>query len=215
MDTLTSEILALVQDEGYLVVGVVILASSIGAPLPAALVILVAGSLAAVGGVSPLPLFLLITASSVAGDSIGYLLGQTFGNLFFAGRQKKPGWLLGVGARTSTAFERWSGLTVFLTRWLFTPFSSAVNLLAGVSRYPFRRFRLFAMPGEALSAALFLAMGYAFGVNARYLWDYFDGLAGIITSGVVGLVLVGIGVRWLRRSHAPTSSRLSGSTTQE
>lgn len=57
-----NDVLALAHDEGYLVVGVVILASSLGVPLPAALVILVAGSLAAVEGVSPIPLFVIVTA---------------------------------------------------------------------------------------------------------------------------------------------------------
>jgi membrane-associated protein len=158
-------------------------------------------------GISPLPLFVLVTASSVASDSIGYYLGRTLGGVRLGGPGGRWAWLGTVGNEVQRYFRPWSGLTVFLIRWLFTPLSSAVNLLAGISRYPFRRFLVFAAAGEAISSGLFLGVGYVFGVNSTYLWDYFDGLPGILAASALGLLLTVIGVRRLLRP--------SGTSTQD
>ena len=207
MDVLVNELLTLVLEGGYPVVGVAVLVSSIGLPLPAALILLISGSVVAVEGLNPVPLFLFVTGCSVAGDSVDYFLGRKLGSLIVDRPGRRFSWLKKAGTTLQQSFVRWSGLSVFLTRWLFTPFSSAVSLFAGVSRYPFHRFLLFALAGEAISSALFLGLGYAFGVNGRYLWNYFDGLPGIIASGVAGVLLVGIGTRRLlhRRQSDPAT----------
>ncbi len=205
MDILVNAIVALATDGGYPVLALVVLASSAGVPLPTSLILIIAGSVAALDGVNPVSLFLLVTASSVAGDSIGYGVGRALGGVFLDKTESRWGSLGSVSGQLQRYFRPWSGLTVFLTRWLFTPFSSAVNLLSGISRYPFRRFLTFAAAGEAISSGLFLGAGYVVGVNSTYVWDYFDGLPGIVAIGSLGLVLTVIGMRQLVRQQRSRS----------
>jgi membrane-associated protein len=201
MDALLQEILSDIAEYGYPILALTVLVSSAGAPLPLTPVILVAGSLAAADSLNLALLFLLVASCSILGDTVDYALGRYLDRTIVARLASKT-----ARARASTAavrryFRRWSGLTIFLTRWLFTPFSSVVSVLAGLGRFPLRRFLLFDVPGQMLSAALFLGLGYVFGVDAPKIWEYFDGIPGIVACAAVGLLLTLLGARHLLRGH--------------
>lgn len=213
MDSLLNEILTLVLAYGYPIVAVTVLASSIGVPLPMTPILVVSGSLAAMEDLNLVSLVVLVTGCSVAGDSVGYHLGTRVGSLVVERLGNRS-------ARTRTSievaqqyFRQWSGLTIFVTRWLFTPFSSLVNLLAGIAQYPFRRFLIFDALGEAISSTAFLTLGYVFGVSGRYIWDYFDGVPGIVASAAIGIVFLVSGGRWLLRGRQPDPGKGSPNIT--
>ncbi len=207
MDLLINEILTLVLAYGYPIVAVTVVASSMGVPLPIAPILVVSGSLAAMEDLNLVFLVVLVTGCSVAGDSVDYYLGTRVGSLVLERLGNRS-----VRRRASIAvaqrhFRRWSGPTIFLTRWLFTPFSSLVNLLAGIAQYPFRRFLFFDALGEAISSIVFVTLGYVFGVNGRYIWEYIDGVPGIVASAAIGVVFLIIGGRWLLLGRQPETGK--------
>jgi membrane-associated protein len=182
---------------------VTVLASSAGLPLPMAPILLVAGSVAAAEGLNVATLFLLVVTCSVAGDCLDYYVGRRLGHLFLQRIQKKrPSAVWSVSWVTiEQYFARWSGISIFLSRCVFTPFGSVVSILAGVGNYPFRRFLIFAVAGEIISAAIFLGLGYTFGANWPSIWDDVDGLPGILTFAALGLLLIFAGLKRLLATH--------------
>src|SRR4051794_30474260 len=79
MDGILQQLLALVLLYGYPVVGSAEFLSSAGAPLPMSAILLLSGSLAAVGSLNVLLLFALVTGTSVAGDCVDFYLGRRLG----------------------------------------------------------------------------------------------------------------------------------------
>jgi membrane protein DedA with SNARE-associated domain len=200
-----NDLLTLVLVYGYPVVGATVLVSSLGVPLPVLPILLVAGSMAAVESLDLVGLIVVVTACSVAGDVLGYWVGRLVGETVLQQLAQRSPWTGRSRLTLQRYFTRWSGLSIFLTRWLLTPFGSLTNLVAGLSNYPLHRFLLFDLAGEAIGAVLFLGLGYLFGVNWRTLWEDVDGLPGVLTVGALGLILLAIGLRRLAGQRRASS----------
>lgn len=199
MGGVLSPLLTLLLVYGYPVVGGVELVSSIGVPLPMTAILLASGSLAALGNLN-LPLLCLVTVvASITGDCIDYALGRRLGTPLLEALVRRS---LVRGAAVERArgqMQRWSGASVFLTRWLFTPVSSLVSLLAGASAYPLRRFLIADVVGNLIGALLYLGVGYLVGANWVTVWSNVSGAPLLATLFAGGLLLLAVGlVRLLR-----------------
>lgn len=192
-----NSIFTLILVYGYPVVGVVTLLSSMGLPLPGTAVVLVAGSLVATKNLNPIALFLLITASSVAGDVIDYFLGKYIGDGVLQKLAKRSKFVRTSRDTTEKYFRRWSGITVFLTRWLFPFAASIVSVIAGISNYSFRKFLFFDILGQSIATIIFLGLGYVFSVNWPYIWDYLSSIPGIVIGAALGFIFILMGLRKL------------------
>jgi membrane-associated protein len=194
MDSLFNQLFTLVLLYGYPAVAGAEFASSAGVPLPMTALLLLAGSMAAVGSLQLAALVPLVAACGVAGDLVDYYAGRRVGNLAttrIAGR----GFLeSGAVTRAQQLLARWSGAGIFLSRWLFTPIGSLVSVLAGIAHYPLRKFLIAAAVGELVSAALYLGVGYAVGESWPEIWSFLSSVPGLATATVAGLALVGAGV---------------------
>src|SRR5205085_2251163 len=83
------------------------------------------------------------------------------------------------------------GLSIFLTRWLFTPLALPATVLAGVSEYPARSFAISVVAGEALWVAAYVGLGYLFGESFSGLLDAIDEGRGLLAGlGVAAAALV-------------------------
>jgi membrane protein DedA with SNARE-associated domain len=125
---------------GYPVLGLILMLGAFGVPFPSALSVVLAGSLAAQGRMSWLLGGAVAVAFSVLGDLAGYGDGRVLGREFFERRGRWLGLTPALRARVQIFFQKWGVLTVVFSRSLLSLKSSAVNLLAGASRYRLRLF---------------------------------------------------------------------------
>ena len=181
-ETLGDKILAALLVYGYPVLGLTLLLGTMGMPFPSALSVVVAGSLIARGQMGWFGSGVVSVSCSVLGDLAGYGLGWVLGREFFERRGHWFGFTAARRARVEMLFRQWGVLTVLLSRSLLSLLSSAVNLLAGASRYWLRVFLLFSILGRTIWTSAYLGLGYGFGVAIEAAADFPSNLSGLLAS---------------------------------
>jgi membrane protein DedA with SNARE-associated domain len=176
-----------------------LLVGSAGVPLPSSLLLVAAGSFVDQGEMELWHVLALASAGAILGDQIGYAAGRWGGRRLtrrlgrFVGGEEKmkaaEGWL-----------KRREGAGVFLSRWLLTPLGPVVNVTAGATDYPWPRFILYDVLGEALWVALYVLLGKFFSDRVQALSE----LLGDFTWAVLALAAaVVLGVVLFRRLREP------------
>ena len=178
---------------GYPVLGLTLLLGTMGMPFPSALSVVVAGSLIAHGQMSWFWSGTVSVAGSVSGDLLGYGIGQLVGREFLQRRGHWVGFTPVRQARVELLFQQWGIVTVLLSRSLVSFLSSAVNLLAGASRYRLRVFLPFAIAGRLIWTLAYLGLGYGFGVVLEASADFLSSLSLLLGAlaalGGLGFIL--------------------------
>jgi membrane protein DedA with SNARE-associated domain len=195
---LGDELLAGLLVYGYPVLGLTLLLGTMGMPFPSALSVVVAGSLIAHGQMSWFWSGAVSVACSVLGDLFGYGIGQFLGREFLQRRGRWVGFTPSRQAQVEMLFQQWGTVSVLLSRSLVSFLSSAVNLLAGASRYPLRVFLPFAIVGRLIWTFAYLALGYGFGVVLEASADFLSSLSLLLAALAA---LSGLGFM-LYRNHA-------------
>ncbi len=192
-------VLALVPEWGLWLVAATTFLSCLALPVPASLVMLAAGAFAAAGDLS-LPLVVAAAfAGATAGDHAGFATGRLAGRPLLARLRRSPGRarLIDEGsARLAAA----APLTVFLTRWLFSPLGPYVNLAAGASGLPLHRFTPADLAGEAVWAGLYCGIGYGFAGQITAVADLIGNASGVLAAGAVS-ILLGLRLRKVLRTR--------------
>ena len=145
--TVGDDLLAGLLVYGYPVLGLTLLLGTMGMPFPSALSVVVAGSLIAQRQMSWFWSGAVSVAGSVSGDLLGYGIGQLVGREFLERRGRRVGFTPARQAQVEILFQQWGIVSVLLSRSLVSFLSSAVNLLAGASRYRLRVFLPLAIVG--------------------------------------------------------------------
>ena len=128
--------------------------------LPGDSLLFAAGSLASLGSLSIVWLFLLLIVAAILGDTANYWLGHQLGQRAFDGRYR---WLNKAHLeRTQRFFLKHGAKAIILARFVpivrtFAPF------VAGVGTMPYGRFILYNAVGGISWVTLFLTLGYLFG----------------------------------------------------
>lgn len=197
--SLSDYLLATLGAYGLPVLFGAVLVGAAGVPLPSSLLLVAAGSFVEQGELDLWPVLALSTAGAVLGDNVGYAVGR------WGGRRltRRLGRIAGGESKLEDA-ERWlkrrGGVGVFLSRWLLTPLGPVVNLTAGATGYPWPRFLLYGVLGEALWVALYVLLGKIFSERVQALSD----LLGDLTWAVLGLaVAVVLGVLLFKHLREP------------
>lgn len=187
---------------GVPVLFVALLVGSAGVPMPASLLLVAAGSFIEQGELDLWPVLALSATGAVLGDQIGYALGRWGGRRLtrrlggFVGGEKKV-------EEAEAWLKRRGGAGVFLSRWLLTPLGPIVNLTAGATQYPWPRFLLYGVLGEALWVALYVLLGRFFSDRVQALSD----ILGDLTWAILGLVAAAVlGVLLFRRLREPDTN---------
>jgi membrane-associated protein len=190
MSVFLSTLLSIMQAYGYPALWVSIFIAAVGIPLPISLVLLAGGAFAALGDFNIVLLALISISASVAGDSLGYVVGRLWGSRVadwlehskLGRRFLKPD----AVARSRLYFTKRGGWAVFFSRFLVTALGGIVNLLAGTELYPYPYFLLFDIAGETLGALIPLLLGFAFGAS----WDAVGDILGTSSLLLLGLLVV-------------------------
>lgn len=176
------QILAALSQYGSPVLFGVVTVAAAGVPLPVTLLLIVTGSLASQGFIGLGWAIAVASAGAVLGDQAGYAIGR-WGGQVLVGRFGKA---LGGPSRLAAAEERarrWGGPGIFFSRWLVGALGPAVNLVSGAARYPWPRFFVWDVLGEAFGSALYVLLGATFSDRVQEL----DALLGDLTWALVAL----------------------------
>ncbi|HSL31867.1 MAG TPA: DedA family protein [Anaerolineales bacterium] len=176
---------------GAPILGAIAFVSALGVPLPATLVVIAAGAFSREGFLPWHTTGLIALIFVVMGDCLGYAIGHYLRGPVLTRVGNSTRW-----ARAERFFQRWGGMSVFLTRFLITGIASPVNLMAGMGNFPFRTFLLYDVTGEAIWVFGYGGLGYLFGSQ----WEVVSEFMNSFGSLILGLVLLGIGV-WLARKR--------------
>jgi len=128
----------------------------IGLLIPGDTIVLVAST-----GVENVPQYLgmlvAVVVGSLAGESVGFLLGRWFGHRI---RASKLGVRLGEGnwVRAERYLERRGGIAVFASRFL-PVLHSLVPLTVGMTAWSYRRFMTWTAPACVLWASAYVTVG--------------------------------------------------------
>jgi len=169
----------------------------IGVPLPSSLLLLAAGSFVEQGDLNLWLVLVLSALGAVLGDNIGYSIGR-WGGPRLTGRLAKLAGGETKVKETEEWFRRRGSSGVFLSRWLLTPLGPVVNLIAGTTKYRWRRFFFYDLIGEALWVVLYVLLGKVFSDRVQALYDLLGNLTWAMFSLVVTIVFGIVLFRHLR-----------------
>jgi membrane-associated protein len=187
-------LLNLFQQYGYPILWLIVFVSAVGIPLPTSLILLAAGAFAALGDFNLLLLVVVTVSAFVAGDNTGYWLGRRWGSRLLDWLERTHKIQLVSPARIARSrlyFHQRGGWAVFLSRFLVSALGGVINILAGAELYPYKRFVIYDICGEALGASLPLVLGLIFGAS----WEAVGAVLGSLSLFFLAL-LVALFLAW-------------------
>ncbi|MDD5428707.1 MAG: DedA family protein [Candidatus Omnitrophica bacterium] len=196
---------AIIQNFGswsYLLLFVIIFAETglVVTPfLPGDSLIFAVGTLAAIGSMDIVWLFVILFAAAVIGDSVNYAIGKFIGYKAFHIKHSKI-FKKEYLDKTHKFYEKYGGSTIILARFVpivrtFAPF------VAGVGVMSYGKFFAYNVIGGFLWVAVFLSGGYFFG-NIPIIKENFS----IAIFAVVILSVLPIVIEYLKHRKAKKTS---------
>ncbi|MFK0195288.1 DedA family protein [Kitasatospora sp. NPDC090308] len=200
----------LLDDYGYLAVGVLVFLDNCLLPVPGQTILVLAAVYAGAGQLS-LPVLLLVAVlTAFAGDALAYVLGRT-GGLALVQRWGRYVRLTPERMARADAFFRRRGALVVTGARFVDGLRQTNGLLAGTAGMPWRRFLLANAAGAALWAGVWSAVGYFAGSNIDTLYREAVRYQ-VLLFAVLAALAVLLAVRtWLRRRrHRPPRDSAAG-----
>jgi membrane protein DedA with SNARE-associated domain len=184
---MSDQVLAALARYGLPALFVVVTIAAIGVPLPVALLLIVAGSLAAQGVINIWWAIAVATVGACAGDQIGYAIGHWGGKALIDRLARAMGKADGLKQLEAKA-AKLGGAGIFFSRWLATPLGPWINFASGIANYSWLRFSVWDFLGETLCAVLYICLGLAFSDRVQALAD----VLGNLTWAIVGVVIAAL-----------------------
>ncbi|MBE9635881.1 DedA family protein [Salipiger mangrovisoli] len=189
-------VLALLPELGLPILGATITFASLGVPmLPASLMLLVAGTLAAAGELPVVATMLTALCAAVLGDQLGFWLGRLLGPK--VAQRDDP-----TTRRALALLAARGPMAVFLSRWLIAPLGPAMNVVAGAGGLGWPRFLLADLAGEIVWASSYMALGASFAPFIPQIAELSSDITTLLAALTVALAA---GV--LLRRHRPHGPR--------
>lgn len=162
-------------------------------PVPPGTLIMASSALAYQGYFDFRLVLLAAITGNILGDNLGYWLARTYGVPV----------LSRIGFRKVLASKRFKevellvhnrpGFILFISRFeVFT--NLAVNLIAGLSKVPYRKYALFVAIGEICQVTLYGSIGYFFGSN----WERIGAAIGHTFLIILVVLIVVLAIFWKR-----------------
>jgi membrane protein DedA with SNARE-associated domain len=181
-----NQVLAELTRHGYIVLFSWIAAEQLGAPLPAAPLLLAAGMLSATGHLSFMTAMSLSVLGCLIGDTVWYAVGRRWGGSVFHILCKISLEPENCVRRGSDFVSRYGGSTLLIAK--FIPGVNAVAVpLAATSGISLQTFFLFDLLGSTFYTGAFLTLGWIVGNRI----DQLSQVAHSITGASAGFALLG------------------------
>lgn len=173
-------------------------------PLPSEIIMGIGGLLVARGEMEFLPLLVIATAGTTAGNYFWYWLGNRYGYQRLQPFVERWGRWLTLEwediERAILFFHKWGDWVIFVLR--FSPFlRTIISLPAGLAHMRLGRFLFFTFAGSLIWNALLIAGGHA-------LSDWFKESQHILSWIIIALAVLGLaGYAWRVITWKPRSER--------
>ena len=174
------------------------LLSCLGLPIPAAIILLAGGALAAVNESSLGPFFIAAYTGAIIGGTSLFAFGRTGSAKIVARMSARPGWSEPI-ERARDLIDRRGGTAVFIGSWLLAQIGPAVNLVSGAGGLDWVRFTLWHLPGRVIWVGGYLTLGYAFSDQITEIAVLLSNLSWVAIGGIAVFYVV---VRFVRRSSS-------------
>ena len=192
-------LLTQVINYGAPILGLIVFIGALGVPFPGTFLIVAVGAFCRQGllswHITGLVAFTCVVLGDCLSYSMGYYVREPVLQRFSASQQ----WV-----QAEKSFKRWGGMSVFLTRFLITGIAVPVNLLAGTGSFPFKRFLMYDLLGEAIWVFGDGGLGYLFGTQWEVVSDFISNFGGLM----LGLVVLVAGFLLAMRLLRPNSPKL-------
>lgn len=184
---------------GAPILGAIVFLATLGVPIPASLIVIAAGAFGRQGFLDWPSAALVALTCVVLGDCVSYAMGHFAREPVLRRFHGSERWV-----QAENAFQRWGGMSIFLTRFLITGIATPVNLISGINNFPFRRFLFYDTIGEAIWIFGYGGLGYLFGAQWETIGTFLSNISGFL----LGLLILGVGI-WLglRRLRAGIAIR--------
>jgi membrane protein DedA with SNARE-associated domain len=198
------ELLPHIPHYGYVLVFVVAFLNNLGVPLPGETIVLGAGFVFGKTANSMWPPIMAGTAACFLGGICAFTLGRRLG---LSGLEKIR-WLHLTTKHLQWPeqfFKRHGAKTVFIARFIFLFPPVVVNLLAGMSKMPWRTFLFYNITGSAAYSTTYILLGYFFGKQWKRLESWLGPVPLYLILAIIILVVLAVHFRkslsglWARR----------------
>ena len=184
LNDLLHPLLSLPSATAYLLVGALCFGEAavmLGFFLPGETAVVLGGFLAYEHRVNLVAMVVLVVACAIAGDSVGYLVGQRFGPRLLRTRllRDRP-----AVDRSRAFIQRRGAAAVFLARFVAV-FRALVPGIAGISELRYRRFLVANALGGLVWGVLYTMLGYLAGAS----YETVVHAAGDVSVGVIAAVV--------------------------
>ena len=192
-------LLTQIVNYGAPILGLIVFIGAMGAPLPGTLIIVAVGAFCRQGFLSWPITGLVAFICVVLGDGLSYSMGYYAHERILRRFSSSVQW-----TQAEKSFQNWGGMSIFLTRFLITGIAVPVNLLAGTGSFPFKRFLMYDLAGEAIWVFGYGGLGYLFGTQWEVVSDFISNFGGLM----LGLVVLVAGFLLALRLLRPNSSKI-------
>ena|ERR1039457_2946707 len=166
----------------------VLVVASVGAPIPASLMLVAAGSFVEQGEMKLWLVVIVASTAAVMGDQIGYGMARWVGRRLVARITHKIGGEDKIRKAEALA-KRWGGPGIFISRWLVTSLGPWLNVTSGIAEYPWSRFILWVVLGDVLWVVMNVMLGYIFSDRVQAIAEVLGYLGWIILGFIVAVIL--------------------------
>jgi membrane protein DedA with SNARE-associated domain/rhodanese-related sulfurtransferase len=204
-----TELIALIGEHGLAVVFVATLATRIGAPLPAAPLLVVAGGLAVSEQISLAAVLSIAIAANVLGDAVWFYAGRKHGARVMKLLCRFSLSQDSCVSRSAALVSRWGGSSLVAAK--FVPGVSVVAApMAGALGMSSPRFLFFGIVAGAIWSAAYLGLGLIFSDQIQEVLNAMSEAGGAAALAFVALIAAFIIWRWWRRRAFLRSIAISG-----
>lgn len=173
---------------GLPLLALVIFVSCLGLPVPGSVVMMLMGAFATAGEYSLFAVIAIALTSAILGDQTGYFIGRTGGRRLVERLSDHPARKAALD-KAEAEMARRGMLAVFLTRWLLSPLGPYLNILTGATRFPWLRFTLAGVVGEAVWVGAYTGLGATFSDNVTEIAEISGNISGLLVAGGIAAYL--------------------------
>jgi membrane protein DedA with SNARE-associated domain len=163
--------------------------SCLALPVPSSLLMLAGGAFALAGDLALLSVTGAAYVGAVAGDQTGYAIGRWGGAPMVRKMAARPKTQKTVEQAQSRLADN-ALVSVFLSRWLFSPLGPYVNFIAGAVQLNWLRFSVGSVAGEAVWVMIYGSLGWVFAEHLATVAGVASDVLGVLL-GVLLVVLLG------------------------
>jgi membrane protein DedA with SNARE-associated domain len=192
----------LLNQYGYLAVGVLIFLEDFGVPVPGETLLIAASVYAGAGQLNILAVAAIAIAAAVMGDNVGYVIGRSGGRALVH-RYGRYVFLTEKRFQAAEEFCRRHGGKVVAVARFVDGLRQVNGIVAGTTGMEWRRFLTFNIIGALLWAGLWTTLGYLAGANITEIYRDLIRYQAYLLLAVLALVAVVVARhvvrRWRRR----------------